>query len=120
METLLHGWSLRETVVALGPQRRHVGTPSGLAGQFAHFVRHGAVDGFNVTPYLIPNGLDDIVDLLIPELRERGAYHTEYTGTTLRENLGLREPLTHRAARDRLQAGCAPVCPFYSGPHTHE
>ncbi|MFF7981074.1 hypothetical protein ACFZDK_18390 [Streptomyces sp. NPDC007901] len=36
-----HGWSLRETVIALGPQRGHVGTPSGLADKFARFVRHG-------------------------------------------------------------------------------
>jgi alkanesulfonate monooxygenase SsuD/methylene tetrahydromethanopterin reductase-like flavin-dependent oxidoreductase (luciferase family) len=100
-----HGWSLRETVIALGPQRGHVGTPSGLADKFAHFVRHGAIDGFNVTPYLIPDGLDDIVDLLVPELQERGVYRTEYTGTTLRENLGLRAPLTHRSAPDRRQAG---------------
>lgn len=92
-----NGWSLRETVIALGPQRGHVGTPAGLADKFTHFVRHGAVDGFNISPYLIPDGLDDIVDLLIPELQERGAYPTEYAGTTLRDHLGLRPPLTHRA-----------------------
>ncbi|MGY4922228.1 hypothetical protein [Streptomyces sp. 900105755] len=68
-------------------------------------MRHGAVDGFNVTPYLIPGGLDDIVDLLVPELQERGVYRTEYTGTTLREHLGLRAPLTHRSAPERQQAG---------------
>ncbi|MER5451017.1 hypothetical protein ABT065_36235 [Streptomyces sp. NPDC002764] len=88
-----HGWSPRETVIALGPQRGHVGTPSGLADKFAHFVRHGAIDGFTITPYLVPDGLDDIVDLLVPELQERGVYRTEYTGTTLREHLGLRAPL---------------------------
>jgi FMN-dependent oxidoreductase (nitrilotriacetate monooxygenase family) len=93
-----HNWSLRETVIALGPQRGHVGTPAGLADKFTHFVREGAVDGFNITPYLIPDGLDDIVELLVPELQERGAYPAEYAGTTLREHLGLREPLTHRNA----------------------
>ncbi|MFG3029497.1 NtaA/DmoA family FMN-dependent monooxygenase [Streptomyces sp. NPDC048253] len=100
-----HGWSLRETVIALGPQRGHVGTPAGLADRFAHWVRHGAVDGFNVTPYLIPDGLDDIVDLLVPELQERGVYPTRYTGRTLRDHLGLREPLTHRSTTDGRQAG---------------
>jgi len=84
-----HGWSLRETVIALGPQRGHLGTPSGLADKFTRFVRHGAIDGFNVTPYLIPDGLDDIVDLLVPELQARGLYRTAYTGTTLREHLDL-------------------------------
>ncbi|KPH97564.1 FMN-dependent oxidoreductase, nitrilotriacetate monooxygenase family [Actinobacteria bacterium OK074] len=92
-----NGWSLRDTVIHLGPQRGHVGTPAGLADKFAHWVRHGAVDGFNVTPYLIPDGLDDIVDLLVPELQERGVYRTAYTGTTLREHLGLRAPRTRRA-----------------------
>ena len=92
-----NGWSLRETVIALGPQRGHAGTPAGLADKFAHFVRHGAIDGFNVTPYLIPDGLDDIVNLLVPELQERGVYPTEYAGSTLREHLGLRPPLTRRA-----------------------
>ncbi|MBO0849445.1 MAG: NtaA/DmoA family FMN-dependent monooxygenase [Pseudonocardia sp.] len=91
-----NGWSLRETVIALGPQRGHVGTPAGLADKFTHFARHGAVHGFNITPYLIPDGLDDIVSLLVPELQERGVYRTGYTGGTLREHLGLREPLTHR------------------------
>ncbi len=81
--------SLRETVIELGPQRGHVGTPAGLAEKFARFVRHGALDGFNVSPYLVPDGLDDIVELLVPELQERGVYRTAYTGTTLREHLGL-------------------------------
>jgi FMN-dependent oxidoreductase (nitrilotriacetate monooxygenase family) len=90
--------TLRETVIRLGPQRGHVGTPSGLADRFAHFVRAGAVDGFNVSPYFTPDGLDDVVDLLVPELQERGVYRTEYTGTTLREHLGLRDPLTRRRA----------------------
>jgi FMN-dependent oxidoreductase (nitrilotriacetate monooxygenase family) len=96
-----NGWSLRETAIALGPQRGHVGTPAGLAEKFLHFARHGAIDGFNITPYLIPDGLDDIVDLLVPELQERGGYRTQYTGSTLREHLGLRDPLTRRGSGGR-------------------
>ncbi|MFJ3903589.1 NtaA/DmoA family FMN-dependent monooxygenase [Streptomyces sp. NPDC090025] len=84
-----NGWSLREAAIELGPQRGHVGTPAGLAEKFVRFARHGAVDGFNITPYLIPDGLDDIVELLVPELQERGAYRTAYTGSTLREHLDL-------------------------------
>ncbi|GAB3845982.1 LLM class oxidoreductase [Dactylosporangium cerinum] len=86
-----NGWSLRETVINLGQRARgHVGTPQALADKFAHFVRHGAVDGFNVSPYLVPHGLDDIVELLVPALQERGIYRTAYTGSTLREHLHLR------------------------------
>ena len=60
-----------------------------IADRIVQYVDAGAVDGFNVSPYLVPEGLDDIVDGLIPELQERGVYPTEYVGSTLRENLGL-------------------------------
>jgi alkanesulfonate monooxygenase SsuD/methylene tetrahydromethanopterin reductase-like flavin-dependent oxidoreductase (luciferase family) len=86
------GWSLRETVIELSQSTRgHVGTPAALAEKFIHFVRHGALDGFNISPYFVPHGLDDIVDLLVPELQERGAYRTEYRTTTLRQHLNLPE-----------------------------
>lgn len=90
-QSAANGWSLRDTVIALGPRSAgHVGSPAELADRFARFARYGAIDGFNISPYLIPSGLDDIVNLLIPALQERGLYRTEYTGTTLREHLGLR------------------------------
>ena len=88
--------SLREVVIASTERSGFAGTPTQVADQLAHWVRHGAVDGFNITPYIVPGGLDDIVDWLVPELQERGVYRTEYTGTTLREHLALREPLTRR------------------------
>ncbi|MFI5915131.1 LLM class flavin-dependent oxidoreductase [Dactylosporangium sp. NPDC051541] len=92
-----NNWSIRETVIHLGGRSRgHVGTPQALADKFAHFVRHGALDGFNISPYLIPHGLDDIVERLVPALQERGVYRTAYTGTTLREHLGLRPARDHR------------------------
>ena len=55
------------------------------------FVERGC-DGFNVLfPYL-PEGLDDVVDKLVPELQRRGLFRREYEGPTLRDNLGLRRP----------------------------
>jgi len=33
------------------------------------------------------------VNLVIPELQERGIFRTDYTGTTLREHLGLARPV---------------------------
>jgi alkanesulfonate monooxygenase len=51
-----------------------------------------ASDGFNVMfPYL-PEGLDDFVDRVVPELQRRGIFRREYEGKTLRENLGLPRP----------------------------
>jgi alkanesulfonate monooxygenase SsuD/methylene tetrahydromethanopterin reductase-like flavin-dependent oxidoreductase (luciferase family) len=65
------------------------GSYDAVADRLVEFARLGAIDGLNITPWLIPSGLDDIVDHLIPRLQERGVYPTEYAGSTLRENLGL-------------------------------
>jgi len=63
-----NGWSLRQTVIELGQRARsHVETPAGLADTFARFVREGALDGFNLTPYLVPDGLDDILERRPPQ-----------------------------------------------------
>jgi hypothetical protein len=44
-----------------------------------------------MVPFL-PAGLDDFVDLVVPELQRRGLFRREYEGATLRENLGLPRP----------------------------
>ncbi len=69
-----------------------VGTPKMIADQMEEWFTTGGSDGFNVMfPYL-PGGLDDFVDTVVPELQRRGIFRTEYTGATLRENLGLPRP----------------------------
>jgi alkanesulfonate monooxygenase len=69
-----------------------MGTPKMIADQMQEWLETGASDGFNVMfPYL-PGGLDDFVNLVVPELQRRGIYRTEYEGRTLRENLGLPRP----------------------------
>lgn len=40
----------------------------------------------------LPGNLADFVELAIPELQRRGMVRTEWTGSTLRENLGLARP----------------------------
>lgn len=39
-------------------------------------------------PFL-PQGLDDFVDKVVPELQRHGIFRKNYEGRTLRENLGL-------------------------------
>ena len=90
--------SIRQLVIAQERQRGFVGSPATVAEELIRWVRTGASDGFNITPWIVPGGLDDVVDTLVPELQERGAYRTEYTGTTLREHLNLRAPVPHRTA----------------------
>ncbi len=69
-----------------------VGTPETIADQMKEWLAERGSDGFNVVfPYL-PQGLDDVVDRLVPELQRRGIFRQDYEGTTLREHLGLPRP----------------------------
>ncbi|KQV30442.1 monooxygenase [Rhizobium sp. Root1203] len=69
-----------------------VGTAESIADEMAEWLMTDGSDGFNVVfPYL-PQGLDDVVDRLVPELQRRGLFRTEYSGSTLREHLGLPRP----------------------------
>ena len=88
--------SLRQVAIETSERSGFVGTPEQVADELARWVRAGATDGFNISPYMVPGGLDEIVDWLVPALQERGVYRTEYASTTLRGHLGLREPLTRR------------------------
>ena len=40
----------------------------------------------------MPTGVEDFVELVVPELQRRGVFRTAYEGQTLRENLGLARP----------------------------
>ena len=71
-----------------------------IADQMEEWLVTDACDGFNVMfPYL-PGGLDDFVDMVVPELQRRGLFRTEYEGRTLRENLGLPRPENRFFAAD--------------------
>jgi alkanesulfonate monooxygenase len=52
-------------------------------------------------PPVLPTGLDDIVELLVPELRRRGLFRSEYQGSTLRDHLGLERPQNRLGAESR-------------------
>ncbi|GAB0102172.1 LLM class flavin-dependent oxidoreductase [Nocardia sp. JMUB6875] len=88
--------TLRQVAIETTARFGFAGTPSQVADELTRWVRQGASHGFNIVPYKVPTGLDDIVDRLIPELQDRGSYRTSYSGKTLREHLGLRPPLTRR------------------------
>jgi alkanesulfonate monooxygenase len=68
------------------------GTPQEIADFMEHWYCEEAADGFNIMPPTLPGGLDDFVEMVIPELQRRGLFRTEYTGRTLREHLGLPRP----------------------------
>jgi len=41
---------------------------------------------------LLPSGLDDFVNLVVPILQERGLFRLDYEGSTLRDHLELKKP----------------------------
>jgi FMN-dependent oxidoreductase (nitrilotriacetate monooxygenase family) len=85
------GLSIRELIIAVSSREQFVGTAGHVAANIDRYIQADACDGFILVPHLTPHGLDDFVDNVVPLLQERGAFRTEYSGTTLREHLGLAE-----------------------------
>jgi alkanesulfonate monooxygenase SsuD/methylene tetrahydromethanopterin reductase-like flavin-dependent oxidoreductase (luciferase family) len=83
------GLSIRQTVIEASGRPSFVGTPEAVATELDTLVRRNAADGFVLVPHLIPGGLDEFVDRVVPLLQERGAFRAEYEGATLRSHLGL-------------------------------
>jgi FMN-dependent oxidoreductase (nitrilotriacetate monooxygenase family) len=78
------------------------GTPQDVADAMEQWMAEEAADGFNLTPTHLPHGAEDFVELVVPELRRRGLFRTEYESTTLRGNLGLPDYVNrHTASRRR-------------------
>ncbi|KAL4952630.1 luciferase-like domain-containing protein [Aspergillus filifer] len=77
------------SIGGLGPVA--IGTPSQVADVFEKWVNEADVDGFNVAYVTTPGTFEDVVDLLVPELRRRGMYAPKTEGTegtlTAREKL---------------------------------
>lgn len=73
-----------------GGHQEVVGTAEQVADMMAERYLAGGADGFTIMVDILPSGLHDVVDLLVPELQRRGLFHLDYEGTTLRESLGLR------------------------------
>ncbi|MGE7759092.1 LLM class flavin-dependent oxidoreductase [Peribacillus sp. NPDC097895] len=89
------GLTIRKLYQRIAGARGHreiKGTPEQIADQMQEWFENGAADGFNIMPPYLPGGLDDFVNQVIPVLQKRGLFRTEYTGSTLRENLGLKRP----------------------------
>jgi long-chain alkane monooxygenase len=64
-----------------------VGTGKDIADQLEVFMDEGGADGFMLAATYTPGCFDEFVDNVVPELQRRGRYRTQYSGTTLRDNL---------------------------------
>jgi alkanesulfonate monooxygenase SsuD/methylene tetrahydromethanopterin reductase-like flavin-dependent oxidoreductase (luciferase family) len=74
------------------PDDAIVGGPRDVADRLEELFTEQVCDGFVVGATHVPGGYADFVEFVVPELQRRGLYHTEYTGGTLRDNLGLPRP----------------------------
>ncbi|KAI9836077.1 MAG: hypothetical protein M1819_001691 [Sarea resinae] len=89
-----------------------VGTAAEVADEFERWVEEADVDGFNIAYAITPGSFEDVVELLLPELRRRGLFWDDYAvpGGTYRENVYEKKGQTgllldHPAASYRWRAG---------------
>ena len=88
-------WTLRQLYQHFAVARGHmvlVGTPTMVVDAMQEWFEGGACDGFNVIPSMFPDEFEAFVELVVPELQNRGLYRTAYEGTALRDMLGLKVP----------------------------
>lgn len=93
--------TIRQLSLEVAGGRGHriiLGTPTSIADQLEEWFVGGAADGFNILAPILPKGLEEFAETVIPELRRRGLFRSEYEGATLRENLGLARPANRLAA----------------------
>jgi FMN-dependent oxidoreductase (nitrilotriacetate monooxygenase family) len=85
--------TLRQLFHRVAAARGHlllVASPAGIADTLEQWFRAGAADGFNVMPPFFPGQFDAFAREVVPLLQERGLFRADYTGTTLRDHLGLK------------------------------
>lgn len=79
-----------------------VGAPSEIADFLQHWFASTGIDGFLVQPPIAPEGTEAFVQSVVPLLRQNNLFRHRYTGTTLRDHLGLPRPdLAAQIAKDR-------------------
>lgn len=90
------GLSIRGLVIEMTQRQTFVGSPTTVAAALDAHVQSRACDGFILVPHITPGGLDRFADEVVPLLQERGSFREDYSGTMLREHLGLGQ--THSIA----------------------
>jgi FMN-dependent oxidoreductase (nitrilotriacetate monooxygenase family) len=74
------------------PREAVVGSGRDVADRLEEWFTERACDGFVVGGTHTPGTFEDFVRFVVPELQRRGLFRKDYTGATLRENLGLPRP----------------------------
>lgn len=102
-----HGWTRRRLLELFELGGRYpaiVGDAAQVADELQSWIDETGVDGFNLSRTVVPESYEDFVDLVVPELQNRGVYKTAYAEGSLRRKLfgaGDLLPERHAAARFR-------------------
>lgn len=86
------GWTLGELGRWYGSSlsfAKFVGSPQRVADTMEQWVIEGAADGFVIMPASMPVGAERFFRDVVPILQHRGLFRADYTGSTLRDHLGL-------------------------------
>jgi len=102
------GWTRRKLLELFALGGRYpaiVGDPVQVADELQSWIVETGADGFNLARIVTPGSFEDFVDLVVPELQDRGVHKTAYAPGSLRHKLhgaGDRLPASHAAAGFRV------------------
>ncbi|RVT92084.1 LLM class flavin-dependent oxidoreductase [Rhodovarius crocodyli] len=94
--------TIRQLIQQIAFGRGHdtfAGTPTEIADHIEEWFTSGGCDGFNLLAPNLPVDFDRFVEMVLPELRRRGLFRTEYSGSTLRDHFGLPRPANQFSGR---------------------
>ncbi len=104
------GWTRRKLLELFDLGNRYpaiVGDAAQVADELQSWIAETGADGFNLARTVVPESIEDFVDLVVPELQDRGVYKTAHADGSLRHKLhgqGDRLPDRHTAATFRRSA----------------
>ena len=97
---------------ATTPKSAFIGAPEQVADAMQDWFESGAVDGFMLSSSVLPDGFNDFIDLVLPILKERGLFRSEYESRHAAGepgSAGSAEPLRRR--RPRPAVACSQIGP---------
>lgn len=105
-------WTLRDAALRAGFNANcEVGSPQTIADSLEAWMTETDIDGFNLVCSVTPADFADFIELVIPELQNRGLYKTQYSQGTFREKLygpGKRHlPEDHPGAKFRKKGNAS-------------
>ncbi len=91
LELAREGWSVRDILYhgVIDYHPAPVGPPQLTADHMQQWFEAGACDGFWLNPDVYEDGIDAFVDEVVPLLQQRGLFHDDYDGDTLRDHLSV-------------------------------